>query len=590
MLLLLLITLATPYGVLLVQSKIMSLAELKVLRVAIPPYFNKVNPFDCRTWLEWLLCNLVYDTITKPTPPLYYVFMVNLWSLSSMKNNENYTQWTLVLRDNLTWSDGIKVTANDLAFTISFVSKIPPWSSMLKALSKITILNDTAIRVEFSKPVPYLLRLLSSTPLLRSDILGNRSIQDILYFNITAGPYVIDLMIPNEIIVLERNPYYFLKSRIIYDKIELVAYPDSESAFEAFSRGEVQGVIGFVSKEFIASNLLRDDIAFAFLPTLAIYAVVMNNEKAPLSDMTLRSIIRSLIDAYNISYILLDAFVENQLLKVSKNTLVYTFIPIMLISPQYGAFSQYVKAHEDAGISYKVITPLVARSLLQESNYTDLDNDGFLEWNGMPINLTFLAPLGDPIIEATAKHIAHALNSSGIMTKLILLPPHTLYKCVYVYHDFDLALIEIPYYIISNPIIVALLVNSSANMMPIIPNDIRQSRVVQNLDSIIFVKELNTTALLEIERMIHRSCVFVPLFQRNSLEVFYVKSLPIKTLRSYLSLLLPENTLLSAPIEHRRYGTKRYILLATNVAMLVVITVIGKRGKQLYSPEYEPYP
>jgi len=558
-----------------------------ILKVAIPPYFSKINPFDCRTWLEWLLCDLVYDTITKPQPPLYYVYMVTLWAIYKMKNNDNYTQWVIVIRNNLTWSDGSKVTAYDLAFTISLFKEYPPWSSLLRPISEINVINDTAVQIISKSPIPYLLRILSSIPFLRKDeVMSTSKLSDVVYFNITSGPYIIEKFVPGKLVILKRNPYYFLKAKLLYDELELVAFPDSNSAFKALSSGEVQGIIGFASENFLKANFLKENFTFAFFPTLAVYAVIMNSERFPLSDVMLRMTIRSLIDVYNITYILLHGFVENLLLRIEGNTFTYTFLPLQLISPQYRAFSSYTQAHKASGISYNAISVKTARHTLLRLNYTDSNSDGFLEKNGTTLHLVFLAPKGDPFVEATATYISKILNLTGICTKLHLLPPHKLYVEVYLRKDFDLALIEIPFYLISNPVVVPLLIDQRAGILPIITQNITASAIAKNIDSIIFAKELNTSALLSIEKLLHSNCIVIPLFQRNSFEVFYSRLLPIKSVTSYLSLLGPENTIYTAP-PHHGLGRRKYIFMITNTLSLIILIFVRRKARRLYS--YEPY-
>jgi len=513
--------------------------------------------------------------------------MVTPWAVYRMKNNDNYTQWIIVLHNNLTWSDGSRVTARDLAFTISLFKEYPPWSSLLKVISEINVINDTAVQINSRSPIPYLLRLLSSIPFLRKDeLMSISNINDVIYFNITSGPYVVEKFVPGKLVVLERNSYYFLRTKLLYDELEFIAFPDSNSAFKALSSGEVQGIIGFASEDFLKANFLKEDFTFAFFPTLAVYVIVMNSEKFPLSDSVLRTTIRSLMDVYNITYILLHGFVENLLLRIEDNTFVYTFLPLQLVSPQYRAFSSYTQAHKASGISYSVISVKTARSTLLNLNYTDNNSDGFLEKDGAPLHIVFLAPKGDPFVEVTATYISKILNLTGICTELHFLSPHELYVEVYLRKDFDLALVEIPFYLISNPVIVPLLIDPRADILPIITQNITASTLFKNLDTVIFTKELNTSALLSIEELLHRNCIVIPLFQRNSFEVFFSKSLPIKSVTSYMSLLGPENTIYTAP-SHRGLGKRRYIFMITNALSLLILVFIRRKAKQLYS--YEPY-
>ena len=99
-----------------------------MLRVGTTSDLITDNPWAVSAGSDWSVVTIQYDMLLKfaskdlgPAPSL----------ATGCEPNEDSTEWTCTLRDDLKWSDGTPLTSRDVAFTYRFVidNKIPQYRS-----------------------------------------------------------------------------------------------------------------------------------------------------------------------------------------------------------------------------------------------------------------------------------------------------------------------------------------------------------------------------------------------------------------------------------------------------------------------------
>ncbi|NJL65422.1 MAG: ABC transporter substrate-binding protein, partial [Methylacidiphilales bacterium] len=190
------------------------------------------------------------NAITRKIEPA----LAESWEFSNDKK-----QVTFTLRDNLKWSDGQPLTADDVVFTykdIAFNKKIPTsWQDTLKVgkskvFPEIKKIDNRRVEFIFTEPfAPFLFSTTGSPDgvgILPKHILGKTTQTkdekgNPLFLStwgtdtdpkkvVVNGPYMIDRYIPSQRIIFRRNPYYWRKDekgkqlpyveRIIWEIIE----------------------------------------------------------------------------------------------------------------------------------------------------------------------------------------------------------------------------------------------------------------------------------------------------------------------------------------------------------------------------------
>lgn len=170
------------------------------------------------------------------------------WTIST-----DGTVFTFNLRLDAVWHDGVPVTAQDVAFTVSLMqsrSDLIP-EDLRNFWSQISVNPISDSSLEFALPIafsPFLDYL--SFQILPSHLLGNLSMEELVDhpFNLApigSGPYKFDSLETEDGAILGvnlvSNGYYF-EGRPFIDEIRFRYYPDESSALDAYQEGAVDGV------------------------------------------------------------------------------------------------------------------------------------------------------------------------------------------------------------------------------------------------------------------------------------------------------------------------------------------------------------
>lgn len=103
--------------------------------------------------------------------------------------SENNTQWTFYLRDDLYWSDGEKVTPEDIEFSIRYYGEKTPWASWINdTLENSTVSDaDNSVTFKFNKPYNQVSMEFATYDILPAHVWKN--IDDPVEYT-NNGPYV----------------------------------------------------------------------------------------------------------------------------------------------------------------------------------------------------------------------------------------------------------------------------------------------------------------------------------------------------------------------------------------------------------------
>ncbi len=112
--------------------------------------FNPFNGIEAESFEAW---SLMYDYMISwsdkdmsPQPGL----------AKSWDTSEDGLTWTFHIRDGVTWSDGVPLTAADIAYTYNRILDGGPesatWGSYLTSVDTVTAPNDTTVVLKLAKP------------------------------------------------------------------------------------------------------------------------------------------------------------------------------------------------------------------------------------------------------------------------------------------------------------------------------------------------------------------------------------------------------------------------------------------------------
>ena len=306
----------------------------------------------------------------------------------SWKISTDGTVFTFNLRLDAVWHDGVPVTAQDVAFTVSLMQSgsdlIPEDLRSFWSQISVNPISDSSL--EFALPIafsPFLDYL--SFQILPSHLLGNLSMEELVDhpFNLApigSGPYKFDSLETEDGAILGvnlvSNGYYF-EGRPFIDEIRFRYYPDESSALDAYQEGAVDGVgsVALVDLKRVL-NQTGLNLYSSRLPRLSVVFLNLRNASASiLQDIDFR---KALMAGVNRQRIINDVYQGQAVLAQG---------PIM---PGNWAFFEAQEA-------YRYDTDR-ARQILAGMGLS-LDANGQLSLDGAPIELTLA-------IQEDSQHLA----------------------------------------------------------------------------------------------------------------------------------------------------------------------------------------
>ncbi len=249
--------------------------------------------------------------------------------------------------------------------------------------------DDLTLEVELQQPTPYFTDLTSHTTLcpVRRDVIEKwaKAGKEELWVRpeniITNGPYTLDEWKFRYEITMKRNPYYYDKDKLRFERIVFMEIEEYHSTMNLYKAGDM---------DFIGDNAALPAEYLSFLKTkkdfqqfyyLSTYWYEFNTKKPPVDDVRVRRALNLAIDKQQ----LVDKVTRGGQLPASHYVPDFTGL----------GYSDQVKADRDAGIDPfatpdAVHNPERARALLKEAGYEVVkDGDGYRATGFPPLEILY---------------------------------------------------------------------------------------------------------------------------------------------------------------------------------------------------------
>ena len=218
-----------------------------------------------------------------------YEFLPNL---ATTWQQEDPTTWKFELVDNAVWQNGLPVTSQDVAYTLTRM-KTHPLGAYLSQFKSVETINDHAFRIHLSRPYgPMEATLASLVEITNEKAITSTNPQ---LNPIGCGPYRMTKWVQGSFVQLERWDKYFKSSKPYLDEVTFSTIEDPTVALSSLQTGQaqwIQGVPPQQSSTLQSSSTIHHTNAAAVLP----YLYIMNARKPPFDNLLVRQAVSWAID------------------------------------------------------------------------------------------------------------------------------------------------------------------------------------------------------------------------------------------------------------------------------------------------------
>lgn len=326
----------------------------------------------------------------------------------SAEANEDCTEWTVKLREELTWNDGTPVTASDLLFTARYgtehhIGFFDSYYGLVdfensKVIDDQTVLFKlTSGNVNFWQGAGYWISIMRESEW--KDVEDPTTYE---YSGAGYGPYYIKEWVDGEYVVLERNPYFTLANDgkgANIDQIVFRVYTDENAMVLALQNGEIDVCANFLSASSVSQLSADPKYQISSVPSLGYALMTFSQTNALLQDVNVRKAIAMCSNR--------DALVA----------IAFAGAATPMYNPISPVYSEFVASD----IRQPAYDPAAAAELLAGAGYADTNGDGILEAaDGTPLSfkITYKSTLAN--VDGVMSILKSGCAEAGI--ELVLQP------------------------------------------------------------------------------------------------------------------------------------------------------------------------
>ncbi len=323
----------------------------------------------------------------------------------SYEFSEDRKQLTFHLRDDVYWSDGVRVTAHDVEATFR-AQKDPRvlWASrhLKDKIDSVVALDDRTAVYHFTEVYPYQVMDANDGVILPKHILEDVPPEEIKSIPVveipTSGPFKIELWVRGQSLTLVPNERYYEKGKPYLDKVIFKIVPDQTTLLTQLKAGEIDCMESLPPREVQVLKESHPELVILDYPTRNYNYIGWNGAHEPFGNRNVRRALTHAIDR-----------------KLIIDNLYYGFAQ-ECSSP----FPPIIWAY-NPDIEILPYDPELARKMLAEEGFVDRDGDGWLDRDGKRFEFDIITNYGNQIRMDTQIMIQEMLREVGIKANPVIL-------------------------------------------------------------------------------------------------------------------------------------------------------------------------
>jgi len=324
------------------------------------------------------------------------------WLATSWKANQNVTEWTLKLREGVTFSDGSPLNSEVIVFNFNRMKNPATGSKqagpLLGKYNRAVAVDELTVKVYFDEPYALFPFALSS-PFM--GIVSQTAVEkygDKFNENLVgSGPMIFENEVPNVEVTLRKNPNYFWSPTNLHagpayvDKLVFKFILEDETRHATLRVGETQ-IIDEIPPAKVDSMKADPNFQVLGAPKVGMSrGIHFNIDHAPTDDKRVRMAFLHAIDRNEI-----DKAVFKGVYPVS-----------------YQVLTRGVRFYDSSLENMYAFDKEKAKSLLDRAGWSNINSDGYRTKNGKVLSL-FHATFPGYVAEVPAEVLQAQLKRVGI--------------------------------------------------------------------------------------------------------------------------------------------------------------------------------
>lgn len=229
----------------------------------------------------------IYDTLVKFKDKDLVPSVAESWT------NPDDLTWVFTIRDDVTFHDGTELTADDVVASIErFSGDESGVASAWTALDTVSASGPLEVTFTTLNPSASFLATLAT-----GYIMGPANeIYEPRYYDAPngPGPFMVSSFVPDQDLLLEANPNYFLGAPTL-QKLKLSYIPEQSSAVSSLINGDVEFAWN-ISSDQAKSLESSDAVSMVTVPGWSFYLGLVNHFRPPLDDARVRQALYYAVD------------------------------------------------------------------------------------------------------------------------------------------------------------------------------------------------------------------------------------------------------------------------------------------------------
>jgi peptide/nickel transport system substrate-binding protein len=346
--------------------------------------------------------------------------------VTNVEASEDGTEFTYTLRDDVVWSDGEQLDADDFVFTMNLYKDNHAYlpQNYLTLMESIEKVDDYTVKLTATQPtslyggeIPYMYTYILPEHVF-SEFEKPKQFENVPM--VASGPYMVTEYEPGQFVKMVRNPEW-TGEEAVPDEIIYRIFKSEDAEAEALKAGEID--FGYIDSANIYNDLADEENIETMAGTIPSFDEIAANTGSAyqpagdgfephgdghpaLQDPIVRRAMRMAINSQEIT---------------EKVLLGYGLPGDSIIPPVSVAGARWEPSEEER-ISWDIEG---ANQLLEEAGYTDSDGDGirempadgeFTEEPGQPLQFRYYVQTNDQNTVKAAPFIEEWLKQIGIGT------------------------------------------------------------------------------------------------------------------------------------------------------------------------------